>query len=163
MIEEKKITIDGMAFSLRPIKPLKALVLDKQVMALLVPILGGFKGGDSKKSVLDAQLDMGAIAEGITKALSSLNDSDTTKLVVDLFYGVIYFDKSGKAIEIDATNIDSIFADDFSIIYKLMFEVMKHNKFSPFKLVGGGSLTNLISGLTDTKKAGTPTGRKSVK
>jgi hypothetical protein len=44
-----------------------------------------------------------------------------------------------------------------------MYEVMKHNKFTPFKMVAGGKFQELVSGLNSTKKSSRKRKKESEK
>jgi hypothetical protein len=93
MIEEKKITIGDKVFLLRPLSPFKAVILDKKVMELLLPLFNGLK--DFK---LDANVDVEAMVTGLTTSLSKMDESDTIKFISDMFYGVAYLPAGAKDI-----------------------------------------------------------------
>jgi hypothetical protein len=148
MIEEKKITVGGKVFLLRPLSPFKAVILDKKVMELLLPLFNGLK--DFK---LDANVDVEAMVTGLTTSLSKMNESDTIQFISDMFYGVAYLPAGKTDVELNTQTIDQIFAGNFGDIYLLIYEVMKYNKFTPFKMVAGGKFQELVSGLYSTKKS----------
>lgn len=153
MIEPKTITIDGMEFNLRPLPIMKALKLDKRVVTILLPVLGGVK-----EFSLDAKVDLKTMADGVAESLSRMENKDFEELVIDLLSGVIYLEPGKGAQEITLDIINRIFQGKLSTVYKLMFEVMKFNKFSPFELVAGGNVMNKIlisaSTMQEEKKNG---------
>ena len=137
-----KIEVDKMRFQLSPLPLLKVLRLDKKVLALVLPALSGFTD-------LDAQIDFGLLSKGISEALTRMPDNDFESLALDLLSSVAYLPDNGAPVEMtSAQELNTIFSGKILTIYKLLFEVMRFNKFSPFALLeGGGNLTGLISGL----------------
>lgn len=147
MIDPKTIEVDGMEFYLQPLPALKAIKLDKRIVSLLVPALGGLKDIS-----LNTNIDMETIAKGIAEALERMEDNDVEKLVVDLLDGAAYMEKGAAAQDMTANIINTLFRGKLVTLYKLMFEVMKYNKFSPFVLVGGGdAMKKIFTSLTQTK------------
>ena len=145
MIEPKIIEIDGLEFNLQPLPPLKSIKLDKKILSLLVPALGGLKNLS-----LNQEIDMETVAKGISESLQKLDDKEFEKLIVDLFSGSLFLNKNveqGEAPteEINLGNINRIFAGSHTTIYKLMFEVMKFNKFSPFVLGDGFAMKKIFT------------------
>jgi hypothetical protein len=142
MIEPKHINLDGKEFVLNPLKILKALCLDKKLMSLLLPSIGGMESFS-----LDSDINLGTIFQEVGKSLERMKDTDLQAFFLDLFATTQVIIPGKEAIEINASTMDTVFSGSLLTIYKLAFEVMKHNKFSPFVLVEGGSAMEKISGL----------------
>jgi hypothetical protein len=156
MLEPKNVEIDGMKFQLRPMPALRALRLDKKVISLLVPALGGLKDLD-----LEAGVDVEAMAQGVSKALERMPDEGVENLAVDLLSGSVHTPKGKAPQEITADVINDIFRGALATLYKLMFKIMEYNKFSPFVLVGGGNVMERIRSLTGQTKKKSESGSSS--
>jgi len=158
MIEPKMVVVDGMKFQLTAIPALKALKLDKTVVQLLVPIFGGVQGMS-----LDQEIDMSAMAKGLATALTNMDNEDMVRFFIDLFIGVKYLEDGAAPQEMSAGVIDRIFTGMLISMYKLAFEVMKFNKFSPFVLVGGGNVIKAVFSSGGQNPSQTKTGTESEK
>ncbi len=158
MIEPKTIEVDEMEFYLQPLPALKAIKLDKRVLSLVIPVLGGIKSFS-----LDSDIDMETLARGLSEAVSKLEDNDFEKLTIDLLSGASYIEKGSPPQEITADIINNIFRGKILSLYKLMFEVMRYNKFSPFGLVEGGNIIQKIITSVNPKDSEKKTGNKLAK
>jgi hypothetical protein len=134
MIENKDETIDGMDFHFQPLPALTALKLDKQIVSLIVPALGGLKDLS-----LDTKVDLKLITQGIGEALSGLKDEETEKLVLSLLSYTLYKPSGAAPYTITKEKFNQLFTGILPTVYKLIFAVMKYNKFSPFVLMEGGN------------------------
>lgn len=142
MLEAKIIEIDKMQFQLNPLKGFTALKLDKKVIGLVLPIIEGVKD-------LDTDFDMSKIVSGLTRSLDNMKDDDYEKFILNLLSTVVIILPGQPPQEIDTKIIDDEFRGKATTLYKLIFEVMKFNKFTPFALVnvaGKGTMKTLISG-----------------
>jgi hypothetical protein len=133
MIETKLIAIDGIEFQLRSIPILSALKLDKKVVSLLLPLLGGVEDIS-----LDAKIDIGKGVNAIAEVLGKMPDVEFEKFVIDMLSSTVAMVPGEGAQDISAGNFNTIFAGRLMTVYKLLWEVMKFNKFSPFVLAEGG-------------------------
>jgi hypothetical protein len=160
MLEPKDLNIKEMTgvFQLKPIPALKAIKLDKKIMTLLVPVIGGLKDVS-----LDAGIDMSTVARGLSEALNDLDDKDTEQLIIDLLYGVVYVKSGEPPMELNEGTINNVFNGCFEKLYDLIFEVMKYNKFSPFRLAAGGKKIPGMFGLLSMKKEEKSTKKDLVK
>ena len=141
MLEAKNIEIDKIQFQLNPLKGFKAIKLDKKVVSLLIPLFKGLKD-------LDSELDLGKSIDGIGSALDSMKEDEFEKFTIDLLSTTIILIDGKPPMEIDKNVIDTEFQGNTITFYKLLFEVMKYNKFTPFVLASGGgsqTLKTLIS------------------
>lgn len=150
MLEPKDEVIDEMKFNFSPLPALVVLKLDKKIISLLAPALGGLD-----KISLDTKIDLKVISQGIGNALASLNDEETERFILNLFSTTTHVPEDGKTQPqvISKEVFDDIFRLKIQTVYKLAFAVMKYNKFSPFGLVAGGNVMNKIrTSLEKTKK-----------
>jgi hypothetical protein len=132
MLKNKQINIGDKSFQLNPLPALRALKLDKKVVTMIIPVFKGFEG-------LDQEINLGAAIEAVSEALLKLEDNEYEKFILDILSTVQYL-PSGKApIEIDSDVINNQFSGEIMSIYRLIFEVMKYNRFSPFEMVGDGN------------------------
>lgn len=144
MLETKDIEIGDMKFQLNPLKGFKAVKLDKKVITLLSPILKGLKGLDDKS------IDIGKIVGGVTDGLDNMKEDEFEKFVIDLLSTTVLQITGKVPMVIDKNTIDDEFQGESLTLYKLLFEVMKYNKFTPFVLASGGgsgTLKTLTSSL----------------
>ena len=148
ILNEEKVTVGDNMFLLRPLSPFDAIVLDQKVMLLLLPLLNGLK--DFKN--IDTKIDIQAMVEGITLSFSKTSKPDMQNLIVELFKGVAFMPAGGTDIELNAGTINEVFAGCFTDIYLLIFEVMRYNKFLPFRMVAGGQFQGILRGLKSMKK-----------
>lgn len=158
MIEPKNETIDGMKFYFQPLPALMALKLDKKVITLIIPALGGVDKID-----LDAKIDLKTITQSIGGALRSLGDEEFEKFVLDLLSTSLYLEDGNPQQEITKEKFDLIFMGKLPTVYKLIFAVMKFNKFSPFELLGGGNVMKKILSFTEKTKKEKVNGKGSGK
>ena len=133
-LEVKNIVIDGLNFQTRPIPPLLALRLDKKIVYLVLPIFKNIKSLD-----VDATLDIGAITETLSKSLESLGDEEFENFIVNMFSTTVCTPEGGAPLGLnEKKNIDIVFVGRLFSVYKLLWELMSYNKFSPFVIAGGG-------------------------
>lgn len=138
MIEPKRIEIDGMSFQLVRLPAMKALRLDKKIVALLIPVISGIDN-------LDAEVDFAKLAGGVSEGLRALDDNDFMALVKDLLAYVTYLPEGGAPIDLNnEAAINTAFQSGLMPIYKLIIESMRYNKLSPFGFMEDGSLANII-------------------
>jgi hypothetical protein len=156
MIEEIDKEINGMRFHFNPLPAKKALKLDKRVITLLVPIFGGLKDLN-----LNSGIDTETMARGVSEALSNMTDEDYDKFIIDLLSATQYYQEGvATPVEITSTVIDTIFRGELATLYKLMFEIMKYNKFFPFALgVGGKGILGMFTS-QDQKQSEKKNGKK---
>ncbi len=154
MLETKDIEIEGHRFQLRPLPVLKAARLDKKVITVLAPILGTVKS-------LDDEINIEKAVKSVMDALSSLSDAEYEAFIIDLCSTVVYTAPGQQPIELGSSDINKIFVGELKTLYKLMFEVMRYNKFSPFGLVEGGNVTSIMSFLGEQKEKETTSGKES--
>lgn len=147
----KEIEIDGMQFQLFPMKGMKSFLLEKKIMTMLVPIIGGLKD-------MDAEVDFKVVSEGIYEALTSLNEIEYKKLVLDLISEIMLIPTNpqageGQALQMNESVINNKFSGKTMVLYKLIIESLKFNKFLPFEMVAGGlKMRQIVSSFEQKKK-----------
>jgi hypothetical protein len=156
MIEPKRIRVDGLCFDMQPLPALKAIGLDKKILTLAIPILGGLKNIS-----LDSDIDFEAISRGLYEAFNKLDTAEFEILVSDILCKTAYMPEHGAPEELTKTTIDRIFQGSLQTLYKLIFEVMRFNKFTPFVLAEGGGVAKLIGSFVSPIKKKKKPGRKS--
>lgn len=126
-----EVEINGKIFKMSPLPALLALKLDKKVISLILPIFGEVKS-------LDQELELGDMLKVLSNSLNTMSDQDFEKFIVDMLSTTIYMKDHSPPEHITRDKINLIFQSDIITIYKLVFEIMRYNKFSPFELVGDG-------------------------
>lgn len=154
----KEVVIDDLRFKIYPMGCMKALLLDRKIISMLVPLISGFKDD------LEAEVDFKVISEGFQKSLTEMSDAEYKSLVLDLLKDVTIRPKNpkpgeGESLSIDESVMNSHFEGKLMTIYKLIIEVMKFNKFTPFEMVAGGIKMNQITSLIGSKKNTKKTGK----
>lgn len=153
MIEPRNETIDGIEFYFQPLPAFTALKLDKQIISLIAPALGGLDSLDNLS--LDTDINLKVITQGIGKALDSFDSEEYEKFILSLLSFTLHIPGDGKNTPqpIDKQKFDQLFTGNLQTVYKLIFAVMKYNKFLPFVLgEGGPGMKKILSLLEKTKK-----------
>jgi hypothetical protein len=144
MIEPKRITIknsDGndMVFNMQPLPALDAGFLDKEIMSLLIPALGGIEN-------LDAKFNFEIASKAMSIALRKLSKQEYSQLISELLRTTQHIAQEKEVKSLTLDDINNLFLGNLKGLYKLIYEVMKFNKFTPFEMVEGGSLIQKIRG-----------------
>lgn len=149
-IKPKKVILDGVEFHIQPFKGMQALKLERKVTILLLPIFSSiFSEGINLSNIMDLDLDFNKIGKGMQDGIGNLSDSEFEDLVLSMLRNTqTTYDKRPEFI--NETVFDAVFTGKLFLVYKLIFEVMKVNKFSFLELVGGGIEMGTIDGLEDT-------------
>lgn len=159
MLQPEQKTIDGMAFQFIPMAVLKASRLDKRVLALLAPVVGSLSGLD-----LDSEVDADRLARGVASALQSMDDQAFTSLLRDTLDTVVYLPEGMAPLNLGNENaINQAFTGRLDTLYKVVVEVMRYNRFTPFALLGTfGNLAQTL-GLSEAKSTSKKRGLKLAK
>lgn len=155
MNDVTKINIDGIDFQIHTMSALKAAVLDRKILAIILPAVSGMA-----EEGLDTEITYAGLLNNLGEGLLKLKDAEYEELLIQMFSKVTAV-KPGKApAQLDNEQaINEIFSGSIMTIYKLVLEVMKHNGFSVFGLAGDGFLT----GITSISNTGTPATEKNGK
>ena len=163
MLEKETHEIGGLQFTFTPIDPFKAIVLDKKVLSLLVPVLGGLKNltasgeGDEDLNLTD-MIDFRLVADGLSEALSKMKDADFEAFAREMLRSV-YVEIPGKGAGscADAKGAQA-FVGNITLMYEVMIQVMRYNKFTPFALAERGlgidEIVSSIAPTSSTKRRG---------
>ena len=146
--------IDGIEFYITQTPGLKVQRIERKTNILLLPIISNLipkdiKDSKNKKSIMDMLLDIdlsGAILS-LKDALSGMDDKEYESYV----FSMVEYTKAKKEkeqpVELkNPDNYDKLFTGVSPLtLYKLLFEIMRFNRFSFFELVGGlgMDLTNI--------------------
>lgn len=160
MLEPQTKAIGDHEFTFMPLNPFRASVMDKRVISVLVPLLGGLKnldGADGESEELADMIDFAAVADGLSKALMQLPDADLEAMLKELLRSVTvqYTGADGKlvAARCDEAKGQFVFMGNLGLMYEVAIEVMRFNKFSPFALLERGSAMRAIGSFVSPKPA----------
>jgi len=145
----KKINVDGLDFQITKLPAMEAMRMEKKLMTVLAPVAMSFMNPDANgtKDMMESNIDFTKVAKVVSDVLSSLPDHEYEQIIISSLRGVVYLETGKAPEEITLPVFNRIFVGQLLSVYKVMFEVMKFNKFCFFELVGGiGS---------ETKKTGT--------
>jgi len=159
MITPETKYINKKKFYFQPLGLFKALKLDKKIITLLLPALSRMKN-----LKLDSEIDLGAMFGAVAEALGGMKDEDFISLIKELLSTTQHLPESGQPEDLTEDLIlTKVFTGDLMGVYKLLFEVMKFNKFSPFELMGDGNKMEQISSLLSKNEKQKEIGNKSEK
>jgi hypothetical protein len=140
------ITIGNTEFVVNQLPILKAAYLDKTVVSLVLPSLGGLEGFSP-----ETEIKMDKLFKAFSEGLEKLTEEKLNKFLVDLF-SCVQAIKSGQAPQtLNASNLNEFFSGNLFDLYKVAFEVMRHNRFAPFAMVEGGKGMEIINGFIGRK------------
>lgn len=152
MREVKNVSIGGMEFQLLPMPLLEASKWDRKVLQIIAPLvkaLGGMKLDDAqpKEDVAEASpdVDFSVVSEALQDALQVLPDDQLESFIKGMTRYASRIDVTPPIALGSNTGLERAFEDANPMdLYKLLFEIARYNKFSPFALTGSG---NPISGI----------------
>ena len=152
MLTTETKTIDGVKFQFQPLPVLKAARLDKRVLALIAPVLGGFKGLNMDSNMAD--LDLEAVARGVALALQTLPDTEFTGLLRECLETVVYLPEGAAPAPLGTEEaMGQVFTGRLDLLYRVVVEVMRFNRFTPFALLElGGGLRQILGSNGETAK-----------
>lgn len=167
IVEPLEKTIGSLTFTFVAMNPFKALVLDKKVLSLLVPILGGLKDltpsedEDEEKPLTD-MIDFKLVSEGLAESLAKMKDAEFEAFARDLLRSVVVQLPGGGAASCADDKGAAVFTANLSLMHEVMFEVMRFNKFTPFALAERGlgieEIVSSIAPTSSTKRRGAALG-----
>jgi len=150
MLDKKEITIGENIFELSPLKGRKALRLDRKVVTLLLPVFKGIDMKDMSMNALQSNIDLGAIVDGITEGLGKMSEQEYSDFIEELLSTVIVKPKGVAPAQMSGEVLDTLCLPPIDT-YKLLFEVMRYNKFTPFALgLGGEGMMRMFSSSAQT-------------
>lgn len=165
MIELRNIEIEGREFQLSRMTSRKASKLDIRVMKILAPALGAMdgltmvqkdaprpegaeEGAEVPESDIDFDIKFDKLAGAMASVLGELDSKAYDTLLREMFAEVTGTTLKGGALPMDSDkNIDLCMEElPPMAIYRLLYEVARFNKFSPFALAENGSAMSTILG-----------------
>lgn len=145
MLEVTKITVGEMEFQITPMPLMEQAKYNLKVMRLVAPLISALDGlqkdedapAKSKDAPTEVQFDK--VAGAIGTALEVFSDEEAEAFYVGMLKRVQRVD--GQVIELSSIGgINRAFEGTGPTdLYRLLFEVAKFNKFTPFVLAGAGS------------------------
>ena len=155
MKDVTNIKLDGIDFQIHTMSALKAAVLDRKILAIILPAVSGIA-----EDGLDAEITYSGLLSNLGEGLLKLKDDEYEALLMQMFSKVTALAPGRAPAQLDNESaINETFQGSIMTIYKLVLEVMKHNGFSVFGLAGDGFLTGITS-ISSTRE---PAGEKSGK
>jgi len=159
MIQPTDVVIDNLKFQISMLDVLEAIVLDKRVTELVLPVMSallqGKEGEVSPEARVNDPESMARLMDGILNALMKLDSSFMTELTQKLLRCVVTFiDGKGNVQLTERNDINTVFAGKFLTLYKLLLKVMEVNKFTPFALLASGFVmpgTSTLQGGMESK------------
>jgi len=149
MIETIEKKIDGLTFKIQQFPAMKGVRLEKRTMTILTPLLGLF---DDFKG-LDSEVDLSKLANVFQDILVNLEEEFFITYVRDMVEYTFILNEKGVPSQLNSDNtFNSTFSAKSLVLYKLLFEIMKVNKFAFFELLGGGgNLIGILQNMTGGK------------
>ena len=181
MREPAFVNVEGVNFQILPMPLMESRKWDAKILMVLTPLLGALDAFEEKPKVeegaeptaeigtegdLPAEApevekpaddveikDFSKISQSLQAALSALPDEVMNTMIRGMFSKVTCIDcENGPLVLNCDKNIDIAFEGcGPTALYKLVFEVARFNKFTPFALAGtgdatGGILASLVPG-----------------
>lgn len=140
-VETRELTIDGHEVKVVPFVATRGILVSAKLMKLLMPLLGtvlptltdaALKNQDSGK-----ELDIGDI--NIDKLLPAAFQKLSEELEPEAFLQLLMELLSGTFIDgdmIDKVTFDKVFTGNYSLSYRIAFEVIKANHFFDLGVFG---------------------------
>ncbi len=149
MLEPQIKSIDGIEFNFLPMDPFVVARLEKKLAPVLLPIIGGLKALDLEADVAEA-LDFEVVAKGLRQAITEFSDTEYDQLLKTMLANVsVALVGVGQAA--CSAQGSAVFQGNTMLLYKVIIEAMRYNKFIPFALAeGGGAISGIVSSLART-------------
>lgn len=142
-IETIKVSMDGMDFSIQQFKFFQAIDIEALTLQILSPgldLLESFKG-------LDQEFDLSTLGSSVQKILSSLRDESATDYIKKMLQNTFYTSQKKPILLNTEENINTVFHGKTLTCMKLLFEIMKANKFAFIEGLAGRGLN--ITGISE--------------
>lgn len=142
-MKSKSVFVDGVEFIIHSMSVLECSELERKLTGIILPVFGSlFSNLNDLSNIMDKNLEFDKIGIGFQTGLGNLSESEFQAIIIKSLSKVQT--KNGVFLHCIENINDNIFKT--STIYKLIFEVVKHNNMIFFELAGGG----LISGINTT-------------
>lgn len=147
MIETKRIVIDEVLFEIHQFTARECQKIELMTIKILSPLLNAL--GDivkAKKVKLD-EIDISAFVQPIQEILCGLDEVTYDRYINRIIaetYADFKQDGSMKPTSLKNEDIfNAVFIGRTILLYKLLIEIMKFNKFAFFGLMGGGGILQM--------------------
>jgi hypothetical protein len=156
MIETIEVKIDGVKFFIQQFSARECIRLEKKTITYISPILNVIDGASGEKSkskkgksddILEKKIDFSKLASSIQNILLNLTDDEFEEYIFRMIKNVFYLKKAEKGEikrQIDEDEFDELFVGKSLMLYKLLIEIMKVNKFAFFELMGGAKTSKIF-------------------
>lgn len=148
-IQTIKVSFDNMSFSIQQFKFFEAIDIEAQTLQILAPglnLLENFKG-------LDQEFDLSSLGQSVQKILSSLRSESASEYIKKMLKNTFCTSQDKPILLNSDENINTVFHGKTLSCMKLLFEIMKVNKFAFIEgLVGRGLNIIDISKNMNTKQ-----------
>lgn len=149
MLDPQSKTIDGVDFNFLPMDPYVVARLEKKLAPVLLPVIGGLKALTLDTDVSDA-IDFEVMARGLREAITDLPDNEY-ELMLKTVLGSVTATVPNLGAELCSQKGAIVFQGNTMLLYKVVVEAMRYNKFIPFALIeGGGAIKGIVSSLART-------------
>lgn len=149
MLDPQSKTIDGVDFNFLPMDPFVVARLEKKLAPVLLPVIGGLKALTLDADVSDA-IDFEVMARGLREAITDLPDNEY-ELMLKTVLGSVTATAPNLGAELCSQKGAIVFQGNTMLLYKVVVEAMRYNKFIPFALIeGGGAIKGIVSSLART-------------
>lgn len=149
MLDPQTKILDGIEFNFLPMDPFVVARLEKRLAPMLLPFIGGLKAL-SLEAELDEAIDFETVARGLREAITQLPDNDYEQMVKTIL-GSVTAIVPGVGAETCSQKGSIVFQGNTMLLYKVVIEAMRYNKFIPFALIeGGGAIKGIVSSLART-------------
>lgn len=149
MLDPQSKTIDGVDFNFLPMDPFVVARLEKKLAPVLLPVIGGLKALTLDADVSDA-IDFEVMARGLREAITDLPDNEY-ELMLKTVLGSVTATVPNLGAELCSQKGAIVFQGNTMLLYKVVVEAMRYNKFIPFALIeGGGAIKGIVSSLART-------------
>ncbi len=129
------ITINGIKFQIIPFNARKATNVERKLMCILLPVVAPML---NSKGGLDGDIDMSTMGLAFQQAFGSLSDNEFFDLILETLSSTtaVLKDKAPILIENEQA-FNEVFTGSTLTIYKLIWEIIKVNKFCFLELMDG--------------------------
>ena len=138
MLEPKNTILDDVEFQFLPMDPFVVVKLEKRLMPLVLPIVAGIKGFDASAKISEV-LDFGLISKALIEAIQGLSDTDFESLLKQILSHVTTVLPGAGAVDCSSIHGKTVFSGNTLLMYKVVVEAMRFNKFLPFAVLGDGA------------------------
>ena len=129
------ITINGIKFQILPFNARKATNVERKLMCVLLPVITPLLNA---KGTLDSDIDLSSLGPAFQEGFGRLSDDDFFNLILETMSSTtaVLKDKAPILIE-NEQSFNEVFTGSTMTIYKLIWEIMKVNKFCFLELMDG--------------------------